>query len=211
MLRVFELRPGKGFHVVYMAITNMLGSPRAVKYWDSLYAVLTGNHGLSLRPALVGLSRGGLYVYNWAVANPGCVACIYGDAPVCDLKSWPGGKFSGDGSDADWTLALEVYNMSDDELMAYGGNPVDSLEGLAEAGVPLLHVYGDVDTSVPWDENSKVVQETYESLGGAITMIEKPGVGHHPHGLDDDASPIISFLFEHGAAAAAEGLRAAKL
>ena len=43
------------------------------------------------------MSRGGLIIYNWATANPKKVACIYGDAPVCDFKSWPGGKGKGKG------------------------------------------------------------------------------------------------------------------
>jgi hypothetical protein len=36
------------------------------------------------------MSRGGLIIYNCAVANPEKVAAIYGDAPVMDFKSWPG-------------------------------------------------------------------------------------------------------------------------
>jgi pimeloyl-ACP methyl ester carboxylesterase/L-rhamnose mutarotase len=204
---------GKGFHVVYMAIPNLLGSPRAVQYWDSLYALLTGpSHGLATRPALVGLSRGGLYCYNWAARNPDKVACIYGDAPVCDLRSWPGGKGTGDGSDGDWALAHEVYGFADEaEAMAYPHNPVDSLGELAANGVPLLHVYGDADSTVPWEENTGVVAKKYGELGGSIALIAKPGVGHHPHGLDADASPIITFLWEHGAAAAAADARAARL
>ena len=75
---------------------------------------------------------------------------------VCDLKSWPGGKGVGDGSDADWALAHDVYGFADDaEAMAYPHNPVDSLTKLAANSVPLLHVYGDADTTVPWEENMK--------------------------------------------------------
>ena len=202
----------RGMHVVYMAIPNMLGSPRAVQYWNSLYKLLTAQYGLAKRPALVGLSRGGLYCYNWAASNPTKVACIYGDAPVCDLKSWPGGKGVGDGSDADWALAHEVYGFADDaEAMAYPHNPVDNLAGLAANGVPLLHVYGDADSTVPWEENTGVVARNYEKLGGSITLIDKPGVGHHPHGLDSDPSPIIDFLWEHAAAAAVEDGRLGRL
>ena len=194
-----------GLRRVYMAIPNLLGAPRAVEYWNSLYEILTENHGLAKRPALVGLSRGGLYCYNWAARNPAIVACIYGDAPVCDLKSWPGGKGVGDGSATDWALAHEVYGFADEaEAVAYRHNPVDSLSELAANRVPLLHVYGDVDTTVPWEENTGVVARNYEKLGGSITLIAKPGVGHHPHGLDSDPSPIIDFLWEHAAAAAAK-------
>lgn len=87
----------RGFHVVYMRVPDMLGSPKAVAHWNAFYKVLTEKYGFAKQAALVGLSRGGLYCYNWAAANPEKVACIYGDAPVCDFKSWPGGKGKGQG------------------------------------------------------------------------------------------------------------------
>jgi pimeloyl-ACP methyl ester carboxylesterase len=64
--------------------------------------------------------------------------------------------------------------------------------------VPLLHVYGDADDVVPWDENTRVVAERYKQLGGVIVLIAKPGVGHHPHGLTD-STPIVEFIARHGA------------
>ncbi len=188
---------GKGFHVVYLSVPDMLGSPKAVSRWNALYAELTTRYGLGKKPALVGLSRGGLYCYNWASANPDKVSCIYGDAPVCDFKSWPGGKGVGPGSPRDWQLVLQEYAFkSEAEALAYLGNPVDSLTPLARAGVPLLHVYGDADEVVPWEENTKVVAERYRNLGGIITLIAKPGGKHHPHGLDD-STPIVEFILRH--------------
>jgi hypothetical protein len=200
---------GRGFHIVYMSVPDMLGSPGAVKHWNALYDELTRHHGFSPKPALVGLSRGGLYCYNWAIANPTRVSCLYGDAPVCDFRSWPGGKGKGPGSDRDWKLVLERYGFgSEAEAMAYRGNPVDSLAPLATAGVPLLHVYGDADEVVPWDENTGVIAERYRKLGGSITLIAKPGVKHHPHGLDD-SRPIVDFIWEHTASSEARAWLAA--
>lgn len=190
----------KGFHLVYLSVPDMLGSPTAVKHWNTLYAELTGKYSLSSKPALVGLSRGGLYCYNWAIANPDQVACIYGDAPVCDFKSWPGGKGQGTGNPRDWKLVLETYGFPDEAAaLAYPGNPVDNLAPLAKAKVPLLHVYGDADTAVPWEENTGLVAERYKALGGDITLIAKPGVGHHPHGLED-STPIVEFIERHATA-----------
>ncbi len=188
---------GRGFHVVYLSVPDMLGSPTAVKQWDALYAELTGRFGFAPKPALVGLSRGGLYCYNWAIANPERVACIYGDAPVCDFRSWPGAFGKGKRSDRDWQLVRERYGFgSDDEARAYPRNPVDQLAPLAAAGIPLLHVFGDADEVVPWDENTGVIAERYPRLGGSITLIRKPGVKHHPHGLDD-STPIVDFIWQH--------------
>jgi lysophospholipase L1-like esterase/pimeloyl-ACP methyl ester carboxylesterase len=188
---------GKGFHVVYMSVPDMLGCPEAVAHWNAFYKQLTENYGFAKKAALVGLSRGGLYCYNWAAANPDRVACIYGDAPVCDFKSWPGGKGKGKGSPSDWQLVLTRYHFnSEAEALAYDKNPIDNLAPLAAAKVPLLHVYGDADDVVPWDENTGIVAERYRKLGGNITLIAKPGVGHHPHGLDDSA-PIVEFILKH--------------
>ena len=188
---------GKGFHIVYLEVQNLLGCPEAVADWDALYDYLTHVCGLSQKPAVTGLSRGGLYAYNWAIANPTRVGCLYLDAPVCDFKSWPGGFGKGPGSKGDWALVLKAYGFKDDaEARAYQGNPVDQLAPLAKAGVPILHVYGDADEVVPWEENTGLVADRYNKLGGKITLITKPGVKHHPHGLPD-STPIVDFIVQH--------------
>lgn len=187
----------RGFHVVYMSVPDMLGSPGAVAQWNACYAELTEKYRFAKQVALVGLSRGGLYCYNWAAANPSQVACIYGDAPVCDFKSWPGGKGKGQFSPRDWKLVLERYGFkSEAEALAYTKNPVDQLKPLATAKVPILHVYGDVDDVVPWEENTGLIAERYRKLGGDIILIPKKGVGHHPHGLED-STPIVDFILKH--------------
>lgn len=187
----------RGFHIFYARLPDLLGGPPAVKAWNQCYSKLTTEYGLAPKVALVGLSRGGLYCYNWAAQNPEKVACIYGDAPVCDLKSWPGGKGAGKGSPKDWQLAMKVYAFANEqEALDFRGNPIDQLEPLARSGVTLLHVYGDADDVVPWQENTQVVSRRYTALGGSIVLIGKSGVGHHPHGLDD-ATPIVEFIERH--------------
>ena len=189
---------GRGLYLVYYSTPDLLGSPQAVAAWNVCYQELTGQYGLAKKTALIGLSRGGLYCYNWAAANPEKVACIYADAPVCDFKSWPGGRpkgsGKGQGSARDWQLVLDRYGFKNDaEAIAYGKNPVDNLAPLAAAKVPLIHVYGDADPVVPWEENTGVLAERYKRLGGSITLIGKPGVGHHPHGLKDP-TPVVDFI-----------------
>jgi len=184
----------RGFHLAYITVGNTFGCPDALRHWDVFYRKLTTRYGFSPKPAVEGLSRGGLYMYNWAAAHPGQVGCLFGDAPVCDFKSWPGGRGRGVGSADDWRELLQAYHFaSDDEALAYPSNPVDNLAPLAEARVPIIHVYGDADIVVPHEENTGVVVERYRRLGGAITVIPKPGVGHHPHGLDDP-EPVVAFI-----------------
>ena len=187
----------KGFHLVYMDVGNTFGCPDAMAHWAVLYKLLTEEYGLSKKPALEGLSRGGLYVYNWATANPDKVSCIYGDNPVCDFKSWPGGKGKGPGSPEDWKELITCYHFdSEAQALAYTKNPIDNLKPLADAKIPIIHLCGDADEVVPYSENTVILKERYEKLGGPITVIVKPGFKHHPHGLDDPV-PIVNFILDH--------------
>ncbi len=183
----------KGWHVVYCEVGNLFGAPKAVARWDAFYAYLVKEHGFAKKAVLEGMSRGGLIIYNWAKANPEKVSCIYGDAPVCDFKSWPGGKGKGKGSAGTWKNCLTAYGLTETEGMDFKGNPIDGLEVLAKAKVPLFHVIGEADTVVPVAENSDVIEKRYRALGGSIEVIRKPGIGHHPHSLKDP-KPIVDFV-----------------
>jgi pimeloyl-ACP methyl ester carboxylesterase len=167
-----------------------------MEFPDAFYKVLQAG-GLAKKGTLIGISRGGLYGYNFAAEDPSRVACIYGDAPVCDFKSWPGGKGKGNGSPDDWAALLRNYGFKDEaEALAYKKNPVDELGPLAAAKVALIHVVGDADKVVPPEENTLIIAQRYQELGGKIVVIHKPGCDHHPHGLDNP-QPIVDFVLEH--------------
>ncbi len=193
----------KGFHLVYINVGNTFGCPDALKHFDVLYAEMTGKYGLSRKPVLEGLSRGGLYCFNWAADNPEKVACILADNAVLDFKSWPGGKGKGKGSAGDWKELMQDYHFqSEAEARAYTKNPVDNLAPLAKANVPLFLLCGDADDVVPYPENGAIVKERYEKLGGEVEVLIKKGMGHHPHGLEDP-TPMVEFILkciDHGAA-----------
>jgi len=55
--------------------------------WDAWYTFLTDTHGLSKKPAFIGMSKGGFNAYAWATANPDKVSAIYADNPVISPKS----------------------------------------------------------------------------------------------------------------------------
>lgn len=188
----------RGFFVAYIGVGNTFGSPDALKHFDAFYATMTGGeYNLSKKPALEGLSRGGLYAYRWASEHPEQVGCIYGDAPVCDMKSWPGGRGKGAGSKSDWALAIQAYHFTDEQqLIDYKGNPIDTLAPLAAAGIPIIHVVGDADTTVPPAENTDIIRERYIKAGGVFAEVIKEGCGHHPHGLTD-ATPVADFIVAH--------------
>ena len=66
----------RGFCVAYISADATLKPGRE---WDAWYAFLTNQHGLSSKPAFVGMSRGGEYSYMWATTHPDKVSCIYAD------------------------------------------------------------------------------------------------------------------------------------
>jgi pimeloyl-ACP methyl ester carboxylesterase len=185
-----------GWHVVYMGCPNTFGSPDTMARWERLYDHLTKERGFSRRPVLLGMSRGGLYVYHWAALHPERVGLIYGDAPVCDITSWPGGKGKGKGSANDWALFKSVYGLSEEQALAWKENPINILAPIAKAGIPIIHVVGDADDVVPWDENTLVLKQRYQALGGRFELISKPGVGHHPHSLENPA-PIVDYILKN--------------
>lgn len=174
----------EGFHLVHINTANQFGSPKAVKAWDEMYAHVTTKYKLNKKVALVGVSRGGLFVYNWAKSNPEKVSCIYGEAPVCDFKSWPMGR-NGKRSDGDWKKLKAEYGFkSDEEAIAYLDNPIDNLEPLAKAKIPIMHMVGLKDVVVPVSENTQVLVNRYIALGGTATVVpctegEQKLEGHH--------------------------------
>ena len=183
----------RGFHLVYCDVAELFGNDEAVGIWNRFYRMLVGA-GLSEKVTLEGFSRGGVYMYRWAVANPTRVACIYADAPVLDLKSWPGGKGKGNGNPEEWERFKRDFKLSsEEEAMAFRGNPLDLAEEIAGGGFPMLHVCGDSDVVVPIEENTDLFEKKVLRAGGRITVIRKPGIGHHPHSLPNP-QPIVDFI-----------------
>jgi pimeloyl-ACP methyl ester carboxylesterase len=187
-----------GWHLAYIGVPDLFGSPKAMKHWERFYDCLVKDHGLSAKPALIGLSRGALYCMAWAATHPEKTLLVYLDNGVCDFKSWPGGKpkglGSGQGSAEEWLKLLKAYDFKNDrEAIAFKLNPVDNLGPLARAKVPILLIYGDNDTVVPHRENSALLYDRFKALGGAVERIVKPGQDHHPHGLADPR-PIVEFF-----------------
>ena len=185
---------GKG---KFIDVGDTFGCPDAMKHFDVFYRRMTEEHGLAQKVALEGLSRGGLYAYRWGSENAEKVGALYGDAPLCDMKSWPGGKGRGNGSPKDWDLAIEAYHFeSEQQMMDFKGNPIDILAPLVAAHVPVLHVCGDQDRDAPIDENTDVLGARYTALGGSFAFILKQGCAHHPHSLKDPR-PIVDFIASH--------------
>ncbi|MGI9455900.1 MAG: GDSL-type esterase/lipase family protein, partial [Aeoliella sp.] len=183
----------RGFHLAYCDVANLYGSREALARWDLFHSRATHELSLSPQPILEGMSRGGLPIFFWASRNPDKVAAIYGDNPVCNSLSWPGGK-NGKRSDADWQRLLAEYKTTDENSNALPQpRHPDILKPIAEKKIPVALVVGLADDVVPPTENALPLVSEYESLGGSVKVWRKPGKGHHPHGLHPPA-PLRRFL-----------------
>jgi len=181
----------KGFHVVYYDLTHLYGSPRSVLLGTEFYQYLQSTYTLSEKVTLEGFSRGGLFVINWAAKNPEKVACIYLDAPVCDVFSWPGRT-----NKALWNDLLKEWKLTDNKMDNFTGNPIDNLAPLAQFKVPIISVCGGSDQTVPINRNMDILRKRYIRSGGPVELIIKPGVDHHPHSLEDP-EPILNFILRN--------------
>ena len=167
---MFERFLAKGIAIAGIDVGESYGSPAGRKIYSAFYDQLVTNRKFRPKPCLLARSRGGLMLYNWAAENPQSVAGVAGIYPVCNIASYPGVQ-----------RAAGAYGMSAKELEAKltEHNPIDRLELLAKAKVPILHIHGDKDGTVPLEANSAELGRRYKALGGPVEIAVIPGQGHN--------------------------------
>ena len=187
----------KGWHVVYVDLKDQFGSPRAMEVWEQVYEEMHSKRGLSAKPALLGISRGGLYVTAWTRLHPDRVSVLYLDNGVCDIRSWPAGfplTKQGKGSPKDWALCKSEFGYtSDAEAGEKAAKPSDGMLPAIQAGVLLISCHGTADSVVPYEDNAAHLVKMWQENGGPLKLFPKEGGDHHPHGLPDPA-PLIAAI-----------------
>ncbi len=179
-----------GYYLVFVKSPTLFPVPETMKLWDKFYKLITEKYDFPDKAVLFGLSRGGMFLYSWAIHNPEKVACIYADNPACDYKSV---YYQDHMMDKFKNLVKEYGFASEEEaLNDTKFNPIDNLAPLAKAGVPLIHAAAVDDQIVPYEKNTAELERRYLELGGPIKVIAHPGK-HHPHGLEDP-TPIMEFV-----------------
>ncbi len=160
----------KGFCIAGVDIGESWGNQKGREGFTAFYRACVGRYGLSHKACLWPQSRGGLMHYNWAVEHPECVACIGGIYSLVNL----GGLRLGD------VRFHEAYGMDADTFrtQVVRHNPIDRLESLAGAKVPVFNVHGDNDAIVPLEENVGELTRRYRALGGPAELLVIPGEGH---------------------------------
>ena len=87
-------------------------------------------------------------------------------------------------------MCKAYYDITDDALGSdIKENPLNKLEHLQ---VPVIMVAGTADELVPYEENGAYVEAALKEKKD-FEVILKPGVGHHPHSLEEP-TPIIHFI-----------------
>lgn len=152
---------------------------------------IIAEYGLCKTCVPVGMSCGGLIGTKFAARYPDYVSVLYIDAPVLNLLSCPAGVGIADGGMYEEFLNATGMTLSD--LICYREHPIDKMHILLENNIPIIMVYGDADTVVPYKENGALLEKYYRENGGIIETICKSGCEHHPHCLEDN-TPIIEFV-----------------
>ena len=183
-----------GFHVVYCDVAELLGNKEAVDTWNAFYDMLAQG-GLHKKAVMEGMSRGAVYVYNWAAENPTRVACVYVDNPLLDLRWWPARQYRENAPDkTEWEAFKKNYGFSTDaEALVARVGPIDKVPQIVRGNYPMLHVCGDADEAVPIETNTLLFAEKVRAVKGNITVLIKPGFKHHPHSLPNP-TPIVDFV-----------------
>ena len=165
------------------------GSPKVFPHFEALYQKMVAD-GYSKKPALLGRSRGGLWVSSWALEHPDRVAGIGGIYPVYDFTSYPGAK-----------RAAPVYGLTEEELLAQQDtlNPIKRGGELADAKIPVFIIHGKIDKVVPLEKNSAALEEIYEAKGAGdlIEVIKIADQGHNYWRGFFECQELVDFLIEN--------------
>jgi alpha-beta hydrolase superfamily lysophospholipase len=188
---MFERFLKAGIAIAGIDVGESYGSPTGRGIYDSFYQHLVTTRKFGKKPVLLARSRGGLMLYSWAVENPQSVGGVAGMYPVCNIASYPGIK-----------KAAGAYKMTAEELETKltEHNPIDRLEPLAKAKVPLFHLHGDNDKVVPLDKNTAVLVKRYKALGGPAEVEVIAGQGHNMWRGWFESQALTDFVIKHAKA-----------
>ncbi len=185
----------RGFHLVYCDVAELFGNDECLKIDADFYRLLR-KAGLSKKAVMEGMSRGGVYVLNWAAENPDKVSAVYIDNPLLDMKSWPCGLGKLNPAGAELVAFKKDYQItSDEQLKSFRNSPIDKVPQIVKGHYPILILCADDDEAALPDENTLPFELKVKALGGNITVIHKPGFHHHPHSFPNP-KPILDFILE---------------
>ena len=154
--------------------------------------------GFAPKCGLIGMSWGGFYSVRYASTHPDCVCAIYLDAPLLDfstLKGFnqPSGKWSRKGLAKYYPFITDTYDGADDPYQS-----VNRAAPIAQAGIPMLILYGGQDDVVPPERNCLKFAAAFEQAGGDLMIERRAKYGHHPHGVEPSEVQRLVNFFDRG-------------
>ena len=181
-----------GYYMIHIHVRGMCGNPEAVEIMKKMYDFVQ-SLGFARKSALIGMSLGGLYSFRYAATYPETVACIYADAPACDLG------YRVRIGRADASEISQAYGCGDDiqAMLDHPLSPVNNYMPIVKANIPLLLLLGLDDNVLPVQQNGGLLAERWKEAGGIIEVISRPSWGHHPHGLDNPLGKIVRFILQY--------------
>lgn len=177
-----------GIAIAGIDVGESYGSPTGRKIYQALYQELTLNKRFATKPVLLGRSRGGLMLYSWANKHPESVGGIAGIYPVCNLTSYPG-----------VSRAAPAFGLTPPQLQErlQELNPIEQLEPLAKAKVPIFHIQGDSDRVVPLEPNSQLLVQRINAAGGNARVEVIKDQGHNLWKGWFHHEGLTNFMIEH--------------
>lgn len=160
---------------------------------------LVNRLGLSAKCGLIGMSWGGFFSVRYASIHPECVRAAYLDAPLLDFSTLNGYK------NREWKSLQTFYPFATADYVG-ADDPFQSVNRaapIAHAKIPLLVLYGGVDTVVPPEKNIERFAPVFEANGGDLKIMKRGRFGHHPHGLEPNEANLIVNFFDAAFATAA--------
>ena len=177
----------KGFHLLYLKNNNRWGTDDDLDAKKRFSEMLQVRYGLSRKCVMIGMSCGGLHAIKQAAKYPEMTSVLYLDAPVVNLLSCPFGlgKCNTDIAISAQKEVFDALRLDMSGIIAYREHPLDKLPQLIAQRIPAILVYGEKDTTVPFEENGKHIRDAYLKSDIPFLLQCKPEANHHPHGPAD--------------------------
>ena len=171
-----------GYHHVTINTFKHRMDETGLKVSAAFQKYLVEKLGFAPKAYLIGMSWGGFFSIRYANRYPQDVAKIYMDAPLLCFKDgrlgigpWEGQEPAGG-----WVTSPEM--------------PRNMAESIAKADIPLLVLYGGMDTTCPPDYNCEPFMERFRAAGGDLTVKKRGLYAHHPHGVEESDDSIKEFF-----------------
>lgn len=164
-----------GIAVAGIDVGESFGSPAGNKVFDQFYAEMVERRSFKAKPCLLGRSRGGLMASSWAIAHPDKISGLAGIYPVFDFRTYPG-----------LDKVAPAYGLPPDQFAARLAefNPIERVDALAKAHVPIFIIHGAIDEIVPLEANSAELVRRYTAAGQAdavkLVIIKDQGHNYWP-------------------------------